>query len=86
MKMHDGDDALLRTLGGLRVTEPDAARIERVRGRCHAVLLERRRRAERHKNRGRLALRMLEPVFVGTLSAGYLLAILFVLLRLHRMM
>jgi type VI protein secretion system component VasF len=86
MKMHHGDEALLRSLGGLRVMEPDAARIERVRARCHAALLQRRRRAERQKNRGRVALRILEPVFVGTLSASYLLAILFVLLRLHRIL
>jgi type VI protein secretion system component VasF len=83
MNMPDVDEALLRRLSGLRVMEPDAARIERVRERCSAALLQRRQQAERQTKRDRFTARVLEPLFVGTLSASYLLAILFVLLRLH---
>ena len=83
MTMHEADEELLRRLGCLRVLEPDAARLERLRARCHATLLQRRHRAERRRTRAGFAARVLEPALVGGLSASYLLAILVVLLKLH---
>jgi hypothetical protein len=83
MKRHDGDEELLHRLSGLRVVEADAARLERVRARCHAALVARQHQADRRRSRRAFAARVLEPVFVGTLSASYLLAMVFVLLRLH---
>jgi type VI protein secretion system component VasF len=81
--MHEAEEELMRRLGSLRVTEPDAARRERVRSRCRTMLLQRRQRAERRRARRRLAARALEPALVGGLSASYVLAMLFVLLKLH---
>jgi type VI protein secretion system component VasF len=83
MKMHQADDAQLRTLGYLRVMEPDAARFDRVRARCHATLVRRRQQAERRRRRDEFRSRVLEPALVGGLSATYLLMMVFVLLRLH---
>jgi hypothetical protein len=83
MKMENADDELLRSLRSLGVAEPDATRVERVRRRCHASLVQRRQRAERETRRAGFAARVLEPALIGALSASYLLAILFVLLRLH---
>ena len=83
MTMHEADEKLLRSLGCLRVVEPDAARLQRVRARCHATLLRRRQQAERSRRRARFSARVLEPALVGGLSASYLLAMLFVLLRFH---
>lgn len=79
MTMHE-DEELLRRLACLRLLEPEAARVERVRARCHAALLQRRQQAERPKWRDGFAARVLEPALVGGISASYLLAILFVLL------
>lgn len=83
MNPHRTDDEILRELRRLRVAAPDVARIERVRARCHAAMLVRRERTERRRRHRRMALCVLEPALVGGLSAGYLLAILFVLLELH---
>jgi hypothetical protein len=83
MTMHEADEELLRRVACLRVVEPDAARLERVRARGHAALLRRRQQAERARRRDGFSARVLEPALVGGLSASYLLAILFVLLRLH---
>jgi type VI protein secretion system component VasF len=83
MTMHESDQELLRRLGCLRVLEPDAARLERVRARCHATLLRHQQQAERVTRRDRFSARVLEPALVGGLSASYLLAIVLVLLRLH---
>jgi hypothetical protein len=80
MNLHRTDDELLRELRRLSVATPDAARAERVRARCHAAMLERREQTERRRRGQRMAVRALEPAVVGSLSAGYLLAILFVLL------
>ncbi len=81
MNMHD--EELLRSLRDLHVAEPDAVRLERLRARCHASLLARRHQADLQRSRRAFAARVLEPVFVGGLSVSYLLAILFVLLRMH---
>jgi hypothetical protein len=86
MTLHEAGDELLSRLGSLRVVEPDAARMERVRARGHATFVQRRQRAERPKRCEGFSARVLEPAFVGGLSASYLLAILFVLLRLRRML
>jgi hypothetical protein len=83
MTINEADEELLRRLGSLRVLEPDAVRLERLRARCHATLRQRRQQAVRSRKRGGFAARVFEPAFVGGLSASYLLAILFVLLRLH---
>ena len=83
MKMHEVDEGGLHQLGGLRVIEPDAARLERVRARCHAALLQCRHQAERRSRREDFRSRVLEPTLVGGLSATYLLMMVFVLLRLH---
>lgn len=83
MTIHEADEDLRRGLGCWRVLEPDAARLERVRARCHATLLQRRQQAERARKRDGFSARVLEPALVGGLSASYLLAILFVLLRVH---
>jgi type VI protein secretion system component VasF len=83
MTLHEADEELLRRLGCLRVQEPDAARLERVRARCQATLRQRQQQAERANRRDGFSARVLEPALVGGLSAGYLLAMLFVLLRFH---
>jgi hypothetical protein len=83
------DDDLLRRLRRLRVEEPDAVRLERVRARCHATLLRRQHQAERRNRRRAFVARVVswaEPTLVGGFSAVYLLAILFVLLRLRGML
>ena len=83
MRMHDVDEDLLRRLSALPVAQPDAARRERVRARCHVTLQQRRERVDRARTRVSFSARALEPALVAGLSASYLLAILFVLLRLH---
>jgi hypothetical protein len=83
MTMHEADEELLRRLARLPVVEPDAARVERVRARCHVALLQCRQEADRQTRRDGFAARVLAPALVGGLSASYLLAMLFVLLRLH---
>jgi type VI protein secretion system component VasF len=83
MTMHEADEELLRKMGSLRVLELDAVRLERVRARCHAALRQRRQQAERPRRRDGVSTRALESALVGGLSASYLLAILFVLLRLR---
>jgi type VI protein secretion system component VasF len=85
MKLQGTDDELLRRLRSLGVAEPDAARLERVRARCHTTLAQRRQHVERQSRRAGFARRVLEPALVGTLSAGYLLAMLLILLSLHGM-
>jgi hypothetical protein len=86
MTTYEADEELMRGLRRLRVVEPDAERLERVRARGHAALLPRRQRAERRRTRSSIAARVLEPALVGGLSASYLLAILFVLLKVHRIL
>lgn len=83
MTLHESEEDLLSRLACLRVAEPDAARLERVRARGRATLLQRRQRAERRRTRNGFAARVLEPALVGGLSVSYLLAILFVLLKVH---
>ena len=83
MTMNEADDELLRRLGRLRVAEADATRLERVRMRCHAALQQQQQRTERRKRRAAFVARVLEPTLVGGFSAGYLLAILLVLLGMH---
>jgi hypothetical protein len=83
MTRHETDDELLRRLGHLRMLEPDAGRLEHLRARCHARLQLRRQQAESRRRRASFTARVLEPAFVGGLSASYLLAMLFVLLKLY---
>jgi hypothetical protein len=83
MNLQQTDDDILRALRRLPVVAPDVARIERVRLRCHAAMLERRERTERRRRRQHMAVHVVEVALVGGLSAGYLAAILFVLLGLH---
>lgn len=83
MNLHRTDDEILRELRRLPVAAPDGARLERVRARCHAAMLERRERTARRRRRQHMAVRVLELGFVGGLSAAYLLAVLFVVLQLH---
>jgi len=83
MKTHDGDDELMRRLSELGIGEPDAIRLERIRSRCHAALLRRKHQAERRRRRARYAAQVLEPILVGGLSAGYLLMVLLVLLKVR---
>lgn len=83
MTMHDADDVVMRRLRTLRVHDADAARVDRVRARCHAALTERHAQAERRRRRRQFVVRVVEPALVGTLSAGYLLAMVFVLLRTY---
>jgi hypothetical protein len=82
MNLNGTDDEILGELRRLRVAAPDVARMERVRARCHAALVRRRERTERRRERQRTAMRVLETALVGGLSAGYLTALLFVLLGL----
>jgi hypothetical protein len=83
MNLHRTDDENLRELRRLPMAAPNVARIERVRARCHAALLERRERTERRRRRQHMAVRVVELTLVGGLSAGYLVAVLFVVLQLH---
>jgi hypothetical protein len=83
MRMHHADEDLLGRLRALPVAQPDATRLEGVRARCHVMLQQRQERAERARPRVSFSARVLEPALVAGLSASYLLAILFVLLRLH---
>jgi hypothetical protein len=83
MTRREADEELLERLGGLRSLAPDAARLERIRARGHAALRERHARAQRRRSRARFAVRVVEPALVGGLSASYLIAILFVLLKLR---
>jgi len=81
--MADADDVLMRRLRTLRVQDPDAARRDRVRARCHAALTARHAQMERRRHQRQFVARVVEPVLVGGLSASYLLAMVFVLLRVY---
>ena len=83
MTMPEADDALIRRLRHVRVHDPDAARIDRTRARCDAALMARHAQAARRRRRQQFVARVVEPALLGGLSTSYLLAIVFVLLRLH---
>lgn len=83
MTMHEADEELRRAFASLRVHQPDAARQARVRARCHAALTARHAQAKRRRRRHDFIVRVAEAALLGGLSASYLLAIVFVLLRLH---
>jgi hypothetical protein len=83
MNPHRSEDDLLRALRGLPGAVPDVARLERVRVRCHEVLVNRRERTVRWRKRRGTAIHILETVIVGGLSVGYLVAMLIVLIRLR---
>jgi hypothetical protein len=69
-------------LGLLGVHEPSRARDVRVRGRCHAALEKRRRRAPSPVRPGWG--RGFEPAVIGTLCAVYLFEVLSRAIRLYR--
>jgi hypothetical protein len=78
------DDATLRTLRHVPVLQPDAARTERLRTRCHGVLARRHQQAERSKQRGTSYRTLtLDAALLGALSVVYLLGLVYDVLRLH---
>jgi hypothetical protein len=83
MKTHEGDDDLMSRLGHLGIAELDAMRFEGIRSRCHAALLRRRLLADRRRRRAQYAAEVLEPILVGGLSAGYLLMMFLVVLKVR---
>jgi hypothetical protein len=75
---------MLRRLRGLAVVQPDAARTERARQRCHATLARRQPRGGRPRASSRLraaGLGVLATLVVG-LVAGMIHDVLRVYLRL----
>ena len=76
------DDALMRKLRHLALVEPEAARMDRIRVRCHDVASKREQRAKRVKAGGRVKGFLLELALVGAFSLVYLCAIMYHLLRL----
>jgi type VI protein secretion system component VasF len=81
--MMDENHEILADLGRLPMAAPDVARLQDIRARCHAAIVDRRTRAERRAMRRQRIARVLEPALVGSLSAGYLVAILFVVLGFY---
>ena len=73
------DDATLRALRRLPVIEPDRARAERVRHRCHALIAEGAASEEASARFGGL----MEPVLAAVLCISYLFAVFQDLLRLY---
>jgi hypothetical protein len=82
MTWEDNDVALQR-LGRLTVLEPNPARGERVRSRCHAALARRQRQRERAISSRRLTARLLESGLMCALSVGYLFAMIHDVLRVY---
>lgn len=69
---------LLPTLAGLPAFEPDQRCADRIRGRCHALLAERRLAEAPSPPAGsRFYRRVFEPALVATASAVYLSEVLF---------
>ena len=79
----DADDATLRRLRRLRVLEPDRARAERVRARCHDMIARRQKRAEPTTGSDGFTAVVLQPALVGGLCISYLLAVVYDVIRLH---
>ena len=77
-----GRDDVMDALRLLGTHEPDSSRGARVRVRCHAVLQNRQRRAERPAWGGWR--RSVEPAVVGTLCAVYLFEVLSRAVLLYR--
>jgi len=77
------DDSVSRTLARLPAATPDAARSDRVRARCHAVLSRHRRATERAAARSRARGRGLAPALVGGFCLTYLTAVVVGALRAH---
>ena len=75
------DDSVFRTLARLPAATPDAARSDRVRTRCHAVLSRHRLATERAAARSRA--RSLAPALVGGFCLTYLTAVVVGALRAH---
>ena len=66
----EASDPTLRGLGALTLLEPDPARRERVRRRCHAILAERQLQADRPRASGRSAEVVLESGRKTLVRAG----------------
>ena len=77
----DLDEAIVRKLRQLPILEPDTARMERVRTRCHAAMLGRQKRAKRPGSRGRVKTLLLEAALFAVFSLIYLCAVIYDLLR-----
>ncbi len=79
----DVNDPTLRNLRRLTVLEPERARSERVRMRCHAAISERRRQGERQPPPKRFRAVALETGLTYGLSVGYFFAMIDDVLRLY---
>jgi hypothetical protein len=83
MSSHDTPDSPVPNLSRLPRLEPDRARAERVRARCHARLTRGRRRSERVARITGFAVRILVPMVVGSVGVLYTAALVGTALRLH---
>jgi hypothetical protein len=72
----EDNDLTLQRLVRLPVLEPNPARSERVRSRCHAALAQRQRQRERAIASRRVTARVLESGLMYALSVGYLYAMI----------
>ena len=72
----DGRDALAGGMPELPLRTPDAARAERTRARCHAILARRQRPVRQTAIAKTPADRLVGPLLIGTVSLLYLLAVL----------
>ena len=83
MNCQDTPNSLVQTLSRLPLLEPDRARAERVRARCHARLTRGRRRSERVAHITAFAVRILVPMVFGSVGVLYTAALVGTALRLH---
>ena len=83
MTLCGSDDAQVRSLERLVLLTPDPGRTERVRARCRAQLVRRRRRTARSSVMADFARRVLAPVVVGGFCVLYVAALVAATLRLQ---
>ena len=80
--MNDDSTTIDELLAGLPRSNPDPARSERVRDRCHRKLARPRLRASRYGGQAPF-IRALESAVVGGFCAAYFLGVALIALRTH---
>jgi len=83
MIAEDDDEETPLRLSHLRALEPDSVRAERVRARCREALVKRQQRAESSARPDSLTAVVLQPILVSGLCLGYLLGVVYDVIRLH---
>jgi hypothetical protein len=82
--MTDGVDEPTRLwLSHLQVLEPDPVRAGRVRARCRDMIVKRQQHAESSARPDGFTAVVLQPALVAGLCLGYLLGVIYDVIRLH---